>query len=82
MWGHCKKVVLCKPRREAQEKPDLQNLDIGLPVSRTACFIYTHTHTHTHTARSDQSIIKEIYPEYSLEGLMLNLKLQYLGHLM
>ena len=32
--------------------------------------------------RSNQSIIKEINPEYSLEGLMLKLKLQYFGHLM
>ena len=32
--------------------------------------------------RSKQSILKEISPEYSLEGLMLNLKLQYFGHLM
>ena len=34
------------------------------------------------TARSNQSILKEIRPEYSLEGLMLKLKLQYFGHLM
>ena len=34
------------------------------------------------TIRSNQSILKEISPEYSLEGLMLKLKLQYLGHLM
>ena len=35
------------------------------------------------TARSsNQSILKEINPEYSLEGLMLALKLQYFGHLM
>ena len=34
------------------------------------------------TTRSNQSILKEINPEYSLEGLMLKLKLQYLGHLM
>ena len=34
------------------------------------------------TARSNQSILKEINPEYSLEGLMLRLKLQYSGHLM
>ena len=33
-------------------------------------------------ARSNQSILKEISPEYSLEGLMLELKLQYFGHLM
>ena len=32
--------------------------------------------------RSDQLILKEINPEYSLEGLMLKLKLQYFGHLM
>ena len=34
------------------------------------------------TARSNQSILKEINPEYSLEGLMLKLKLQYFSHLM
>ena len=32
--------------------------------------------------RSNQTILKEINPEYSLEGLMLKLKLQYFGHLM
>ena len=32
--------------------------------------------------RSNQSTLKEINPEYSLEGLMLKLKLQYFGHLM
>ena len=34
------------------------------------------------TARSNRSILKEINPEYSLEGLMLKLKLQYFHHLM
>ena len=34
------------------------------------------------TRRSNQSILKEISPEYSLEELMLKLKLQYFGHLM
>ena len=39
--------------------------------------------TSSHCAwRSNQPILKEINPEYSLEGLMLKLKLQYLGHLM
>ena len=37
---------------------------------------------HWTARRSNQSIIKEISPEYSLEGLMLKLKLQYFGHLM
>ena len=32
--------------------------------------------------RSHQSILKEVSPEYTLEGLMLKLKLQYFGHLM
>ena len=32
--------------------------------------------------RSNQSILKEVSPEYSVEGLMLKLKLQYFGHLM
>ena len=34
------------------------------------------------TRRSNQSVLKEISPEYSLEGLMVKLKLQYFGHLM
>ena len=34
------------------------------------------------TRRLNQSILKEINPEYSVEGLMLKLKLQYFGHLM
>ena len=34
------------------------------------------------TARSNQSVLKEVNPDYSLEGLMLKLKLQYSGHLM
>ena len=37
---------------------------------------------HSLMRRSNQSILKEINPEYSLEGLMLKLKLQYFGHLM
>ena len=34
------------------------------------------------TARSNQLVLEEINPEYSLEGLLLRLKLQYLGHMM
>ena len=37
---------------------------------------------HWTERRSNQFILKEISPEYSLEGLMLKLKLQYIGHLM
>ena len=39
-------------------------------------------HSSTLPGKSNQSIIKEINSEYSLEGLMLKLKLQYFGHLM
>ena len=43
---------------------------------------YGELYLKTWTARrSNQSILKEISPEYSLEGLMLKLKLQYFGHL-
>ena len=57
---------------------------------------HTQTHTHTHIYNTTyiyiyffliyiykaQSILKEVSPEYSLEGLMLKLKLQFFGHLM
>ena len=41
-----------------------------------------HLRVHWTARRSNQSILKEISPEYSLEGLMLKLKFQYFGHLM
>ena len=40
-----------------------------------------HLRVSWRARRSNQSILKEISPEYSLEGLMLKLKLQYFGHL-
>ena len=43
---------------------------------------YLIIHVPWTARRSNQSILKEIIPEYSLEGLMLKLKLQYFGHLM
>ena len=48
------------------------------------CGGYTDNKEHNKGAprRSNKSILKEISPEYSLKGLMLKLKLQYLGHLM
>ena len=55
-------------------------------VPKNWCFwtvVLETTLMRTWTARrSNQSILKEISPEYSLEGLMLKLKLQYFGHLM
>ena len=57
------------------------------PHTHSTClhthYIYTYTYGVPRTARrSNQSILKEISPECSLEGLMLKLKLQYFGHLM
>ena len=53
----------------------------GPAPSRPQFSIYTVAVLGT-TRRSNQSTLKEINPEYSLEGLMLKLKLQYFGHLM
>ena len=43
---------------------------------------YTSNILRIYARKSNQSILREINPEYSLEGLMLKLKLQYFGHLM
>ena len=53
------------------------------PDSDYAAFIYLYIFTVIikNARRSNQSILKEINHEYSLEGLMLKLKLQYFGHL-
>ena len=45
-------------------------------------YLYLCMYMHWTARRSNQSILKEISPEYSLERLMLKLKLQYFGHLM
>ena len=50
--------------------------------SRTQLSDLDFTLTFWPAGRFNQSILKEINPEYSLEGLILNLKLQYFGHLM
>ena len=61
--------------------------DVGNLISGSAAFsksslnIWKFT-VHVLLKPGNQSILKEISPEYSLEGLMLKLKLQYFGHLM
>ena len=57
---------------------------LGFPVVRYRCESWTIKNLRVRwTARqSNQSILKEITPEYSLEGLMLKVKIQYFGHLM
>ena len=53
----------------------------GIDAFELWCWI-RHLRVSWTARRSNQSILKEISPEYSLEGLMLKLKLQYFGHLM
>ena len=48
----------------------------------TQCIKCIPTYDHIHKHETNQPILKEISPEYALEGLMLKLKLQYFGHLM
>ena len=70
-------TVMCRSESWTMEKAECQRIDAFelwcwkglLRVPWTA-------------KRSNQSILREINPEYSLEGLMLKLKLQYLAHLM
>ena len=54
----------------------------GRKESDTTERLHSLTHSLRAARRSNQSILKEINPEYSLGGLMLKLKLQYFGHLM
>ena len=68
MYG-CKSWTIKKAEHQRIDAFELRCLKILLRVPWTA-------------RRSNQPILKEISPEYSLEGLMLKLKLQYFGHLM
>ena len=54
----------------------------ALPLVGRAVVWRRHLRVPWTARRSNQSILKEISPEYSLQGLMLKLKLQYFGHLM
>ena len=52
-------------------------------LEKTLMLVKAHFRHYTGAVRrSNQSILKEVHPEYSLEGLMLKLKLQHSGHLM
>ena len=64
----CESFTIKKAERQRLDAVELQCWRRPLRVPGTA-------------RRSNQSILKEISPEYSLEGLMLKLKLQYFGHL-
>ena len=70
-------VVMYGCERWTIKKTECQRID-GFEL----CFWRRLLRVPWTTWRSNQSIIKEIMPEYSLEGLMVKLKLQYFGHLM
>ena len=70
-------VVTYGCERWTVKKAEHQSID----AFKLSCWRRLLTVTWT-SRRSNQSILQEINPEYSLERLMLNLKLQYFGHLM
>ena len=70
-------VVMCGCERWTIKKAEHRRIDAFEPWCWRRLLRVPWT-----TRRSNQSILKEINPEYSLEGLMLRLKLQYSGHLM
>ena len=70
-------VVMCGCKSWTIKKAERQRMD----ASELWCWRRL-LRVPWNTRRSNQSILKEISPEYSLEGLMLKLKLQYFGHLM
>ena len=70
-------VVMCGCESWTIKKAEYQRID----ASELWCWGSLMTVSWT-AKRSNQSILKEINPEYSLEGLRLKLKLQYFGHLM
>ena len=73
-----KRVTFQQGKKTPQNKGGQCNLcSVGLSEGKTRDLRVPGT-----ARRSNQSILKEISPEYLLEGLMLKLKLQYFGHLM
>ena len=70
-------VVMYGCESWATKKAEQQRID-----AFELCFCRSLLKVLWTTRRSNQSILKEINPEYSLEGLMLKLKLEYFGHLM
>ena len=70
-------VVMCGYQSQIIKKAECQRID----AFALWCW-RRHLRVLLIAKRSNQSILKEISPEYSLEGLMLKLKLQYFGHLM
>ena len=76
--------ALTHPRRLSSSWVFTVKPSLGAPAQLGSLSLWTILASALHCGirRSNQSILKEISPEYSLEGLMLKLKIQYFGHLM
>ena len=73
---HCRRILYLLSHQSSPKKAEHQRID----VFKLWCW-RSFLRVPWTARRSNQSILKEISPEYSLEGLMLKLKLRYLGHL-
>ena len=67
--------------RRTEQQFDLNSIKIILLRNHSIWISYLACHQYLCKYESNQSVLKEINPEYSLEGLMLKLKLQYFDHL-
>ena len=84
------RIHTSEPKEQRQNQADIAEIisfivDYHSWVRKNWCFrtvVWRRLLRVPCSARSNQSILKEIGPEYSLEGLMLKLKLEYFGHLM
>ena len=79
---HLVKVVVFQVARHGYESWTIKKAECQIIDAFELCYWRRLLRVPWTARRSNQSILKDISPKYSLEGLMLNLKLQYFGHLM
>ena len=75
LWLHLSSAVILEPKK-------MKSVTVSPSICHEVWWWRRFLRVPWTARRSNQSILKEISPEYSLEGLMLKLKLQYFGHLM
>ena len=81
-WSMVRYYCCWLQSRKAKEKSYIDTCPPAKGLILLNCGVKEDLRVPWTARRSNQSILKEISPEYSLEGLMLKLKLQYFGHLM